>query len=142
MICYWLALLVTFVVAINFLGLTIAADLLNRIVLYIPNVIAGIFILILGIFVATLLKNIIQAASSNVGIAQANLLAKVTEIVVIAFTVFVTLEQLKIGLRITEITLSIVLGSIGFGLALAFGLGCKDLVAGYIEELLDKMKRK
>ena len=141
-ICYWLTLLVTFVVAVNFLGLTLAADLLNRIVLYIPNVIAAIFILIAGIFIATLMRNIVQAAASNVGISQANLLSKVTEIVVVAFTIFITLEQLKIGIRITEITLSILLGSIGLGLALAFGLGCKDLVSGYIEDLLDKMKKK
>ena len=141
-ICYWLTLLVTFVVAVNFLGLTLAADLLNRVILYVPNVIAAIFILILGIFIATLMRNIVQAAASNVGISQANLLSKVTEIVVIAFTIFVTLEQLKIGLHITEITLSILLGSIGLGLALAFGLGCKDIVAGYIEDLLDKVKKK
>ena len=49
-ICYWLALLVTFMVAVNSIGLTIAAELLNKVVLYIPNVIAAIFILILGMF--------------------------------------------------------------------------------------------
>ena len=141
-ICYWSMILVAFVVALNFLGLTIAADLLNRIIFYVPNVISGIFILVLGIFIATVLKNIIQTAANNAGIAQANLLAKVSEIVVIAFTVFVTLEQLRIGLRITEITLSIILGSIGLGFALAFGLGCKDIVADYIEDLLNKMKKK
>jgi len=57
-IFYWLGLLVTFVVAVNAIGLTIAADLLNKIVLYVPNIIAAIFILVLGMFVATMLKNI------------------------------------------------------------------------------------
>src|SRR3989338_10717973 len=37
-ICYWLALLITFVVAFNAVGLTVAAGLLDKIVLYIPNV--------------------------------------------------------------------------------------------------------
>ena len=36
-ICYWLALLVTFVVALNAVGLTVAADLLQKIVLFIPT---------------------------------------------------------------------------------------------------------
>ena len=70
-ICYWLALLVTFMVAINAVGLTIAADLLNKIVLYIPNVIAAIFILIVGMFVATLLRNIVTTAANNAGVAGA-----------------------------------------------------------------------
>ena len=46
-VCYWIAILVTFMVAINAVGLTIAADLLNRVVLYVPNVIAAVFILVL-----------------------------------------------------------------------------------------------
>ncbi|MBM3245775.1 MAG: hypothetical protein FJZ13_00385 [Candidatus Omnitrophica bacterium] len=141
-ICYWLALLVTFVVAINAIGLTVAADLLNRIVLYIPNVIVGIFILIMGIFVATLLKNIVQTAASNVGLAQASFLANLTEVLIVTFAVLMTLEQLKIGVRVTEITVSIVLGSIGLGLALAFGLGCKDIMAKLVAEVVDKLKKK
>lgn len=141
-ICYWLMLLVTFVVAINAVGLTIVADLLNRIILYVPNVVAGIFILILGMFVATLLGNIVQTAANNIGLSQAKFLTKVTEVVVVAFAIFITLEQLKIGIRITEITLSIILGSLGLGLALAFGLGCRDLAGKFVEELIDKLKKK
>lgn len=141
-ICYWLMLLVTFVVAINAVGLTIVADLLNRIILYVPNVVAAIFILILGMFVATLLGNIVQTAANNIGLSQAKFLTKVTEVVVVAFAIFITLEQLKIGIRITEITLSIILGSLGLGLALAFGLGCRDLAGKFVEELIDKLKKK
>jgi hypothetical protein len=141
-ICYWLGLLVTFMVAVNSIGLTIAADLLNKVVLYIPNVIAALFILILGMFVSTLLKNIVQTAASNAGLNQGKLLAQVVETVVIAFAIFVGLEQLQIGIRITELTISIVLGSLGLGLALAFGLGCKDIAGKFVAELTEKLKKK
>ncbi|MFA5117074.1 MAG: hypothetical protein WC486_07360, partial [Candidatus Omnitrophota bacterium] len=73
-ICYWLLILITFVVAINAVGLTVAADLLNRIVLYIPNIIISIFILILGMFVASFLASIVQTASTNAGIGQSKFL--------------------------------------------------------------------
>ena len=46
-------------------GLTIAADLLQRIVLFIPNLIAAIFILLAGMFVAVILKNVVKTAGSN-----------------------------------------------------------------------------
>jgi hypothetical protein len=141
-ICYWLSLLVSFVVAINAVGLTIAADLLNKIVLYIPNVVAAMFILILGMFVATLLRNIVQTAANNAGLSQTKLLSKIVEVIVIAFSIFVSLEQLQIGIRITELTLSIVLGTVGLGLALAFGLGCKDIAGRYMSDLIDKVKSK
>lgn len=141
-ICYWLAILVTFMVAINAVGLTVAADLLNKVVLYIPNVIAAIFILILGMFAATLLKNLVQTAANNAGLSQSKLLSKTVEVIIAAFVVFVALEQLGIGIRITELTLSIVLGSVGLGLALAFGLGCKDIAGKYIDDVIDKLKKR
>ncbi|HNW39728.1 MAG TPA: hypothetical protein PL125_04300 [Candidatus Omnitrophota bacterium] len=141
-ICYWLGLLITFMVAVNSVGLTIAADLLNKVVLYIPNVIAALFILILGMFVSTLLKNIVQTAANNAGLSQGKLLSQIVETIVIAFAVFVGLEQLQIGIRITELTISIVLGSLGLGLALAFGLGCKEIAGKFVAELIEKLKKK
>jgi hypothetical protein len=141
-ICYWLGLLITFMVAVNSIGLTIAADLLNKVVLYIPNVIAAMFILILGMFVSTLLKNIVQTAANNAGLNQSKLLAQIVETIVIVFAVFVGLEQLQVGIQITELTLAIVLGSFGLGLALAFGLGCKDLAGKFVADLSEKLKKK
>ena len=141
-ICYWLALLVTFMVAVNSVGLTIAAELLNKVVLYIPNVIAAIFILILGMFIATLLKNIVQTAANNAGVSQVKFLSKVVEVIIMVFAIFVALEQLNIGIRITELTLSIVLGTVGLGLALAFGLGCKEIAGRYVGDLIEKLKKK
>lgn len=141
-ICYWLALLITFMVAINAIGVTIAADLLRQVILYIPNVIAALFILILGMFVSTLLRNIVQTAANNAGLSQGKLLAQIVETIVVVFAVLVGLEQLKIGILITELTISIILGSLGLGLALAFGLGCKDIAGKYVAELVEKLKKK
>jgi len=141
-IFYWLALLVSFMVAINAIGLTIAAELLNKVVLYIPNVIAAIFILILGMFVATLLRNIVQTAANNAGLSQSKLLSKIVELIIVVFVTIVALEQLNIGIRITELTLSIILGCIGLGIALAFGLGCKDIAGRYVSDLIEKLKTK
>lgn len=141
-ICYWLAVLVTFVVAVNAIGLTVAADLLNRVVLYVPNIIAAVFILILGMFVATLLSNIVKTAANNAGVSQAKLLGKVVEVVVIIFAVAITLEQLGIATKIIELAITVVLASLGLGLALAFGLGCRDLAAKYISDLIESLKSK
>ncbi len=141
-ICYWLCLLVTFMVAINAIGLTIAAELLNKVVFYIPNVIAALFILVLGMFAATLMRNVVRTAANNAGLSQSKLLAQVVETIVIVFAVFVGLEQLQIGIRITELTISIILGAIGLGLALAFGLGCKDIAGKFVAELVEKFKKK
>ncbi|MDD5120877.1 MAG: hypothetical protein PHR84_06175 [Candidatus Omnitrophica bacterium] len=141
-ICYWLGILITFMVAVNAIGLTVAADLLNQVVLYIPNIIAALFILVLGMFTSTILKNIVQTAANNAGLIQGKILSQIVETIVIVFAIFVGLEQLKIGISITELTLAIILGSIGLALGLSFGLGCKDIAGKFVAELIEKLKKK
>jgi len=140
-IFYWLGLLVTFVVAVNAIGLTVAADLLNRVVLYVPNIIAAIFILILGMFAATFLKNVVQTAANNAGLSQVKVLGKIIEVVVMIFVIAIALEQLNIGAQIIQLAVSIILASLGLALALAFGLGCKDIAGRFLSELLEKLKK-
>lgn len=141
-IFYWLGLLVTLVIAVNAIGLTVAADLLNKVVLYVPNIIAAVFILILGMFIAKLLNNIVITAANNAGIAQANILGKVVEVITMVFVIAIALEQLNIGARIIELTVTIILASLGLGAALAFGLGCKDLAGKSVGEFIEKLKKK
>lgn len=145
-VCYWLALLVTFMVAFNAVGLTMAADLLNQIILYVPNIIAAVFVIIVGLFVSILLGNIVNTAATNAGVSQAGLLNKIVRIIVMVFVLAIALEQLNIGARTIEATISIVLatilGSIGLGIAIAFGFGCRDIAARIVEDLLNKMKKK
>ncbi|MDD5347073.1 MAG: hypothetical protein PHT59_00500 [Candidatus Omnitrophica bacterium] len=139
---YWLTLLITVVVAINAVGLTIASDLLSRVFLYIPNIIASVFILILGMFMATLLRNIVQTTATNAGLSQAKILAKAVEVIVVVFAIMVTLEQLGIAPRLIELIVSIVLGSLGLAFALAFGFGCQDHAKKFLSDTIDKLKTK
>jgi hypothetical protein len=139
---YWLTLLVTFVIAINAIGLTIANDLLNRVVLYIPNIVAGVFILILGMFVATMLRNIVQTAATNAGLSQSKFLAKLVEVIVVVFAVLVTFEQLGIAPRLIELIVTIILASFGLAFALAFGFGCQDFAKKTLNDLVDIFKNK
>lgn len=140
-ISYWIVLLVTFVITLSAVNL-VPATVLDRIVTYIPNVITAIFVLIVGLFAATLLRNIVQTASANAGVVHAVMLAKITNVIIIVFTLFIVLEQLQIGIRISEITLGIALGSIGLALALAFGLGCRDLAGRFTSDLIERLKNK
>jgi hypothetical protein len=84
----------------------------------------------------------VQTAANNAGVSQSKLLAQVVETIVMAFAIIVSLEQLHIGIQITQLTISIILGSVGLGLALAFGLGCKDIAGRYVADLVEKLKKK
>ena len=139
---YWLIVLITFVVAINAVGLTVAAELLNKIVLYVPNVIVSIFILILGMFVSTFVSTLVQTTATNAGIEFSAVLAKVVQVVVLIFTIALALEQLQIGTLLIGFAVNIILAALGLGIALAFGLGCKDLAGRATAEFFEKLKKR
>jgi len=141
-IFYWLGILITVVVAVNAIGIVQASDLLNRILLYVPNIIAAIFMLVLGMFFATVLRNIVKTAAINAGLTQAQLLAKTVEGAVIVFAVLITMETLNITPRIIELIISIVLASFGLAFALAFGFGCQDIARKAINDIVEKFKAK
>lgn len=141
-LCYWIVILVTLTVSVNAIGLTAVADLLNRVILYVPNIIAAIFILVLGIFCATFLGSIIQTSAANAGLSQAKLLSKLAEVIIVVFAIAIALEQLGIGALVIGLAVNIIFASIGLGLALAFGLGCKDIAGKYVSEIIEKLKPK
>lgn len=139
---YWIIMLVVLIAAVNALNLTVAAELLNRVVLYIPSVIAGLFILVLGIFFANLLATIVRTTASNAGIRQAKALAQFTQVAIVVFAVIEAISQLQINLAFLELFFKAALGALALGIGLAIGLGCKDIAGKYIGALLDSFKNR
>ncbi len=139
---YWLCLLVTAAVAVDFLGLDVVGGLLNKIILYIPNVILSIFILLLGVFMSTFLSTMVQTAAANAGLVRAKLLAKIVETIVIVSAIVIALEQLKIGSEIIALVVTSIIIGIAAAMAIAFGLGCKDMAAKSLSAWLEKIQEK
>lgn len=139
---YWLIMLMVFMTALNALGMTVAASLLDKVIFYIPNVIAAVFILSLGIFFSSMIGTIVRTASSNAGIAQAKFLGQLTQTIIMIFASVITLEQLNIASSILNLAINIILASMGLALAIAVGLGSKDIAGKMIQELVDKVRSK
>ena len=137
---YWLIMLVVILTAVNALQLTVAAELLNRIILYIPSVIASVFILVLGIFFASIVANAVRTTAANAGIQQARTLGQVAQVVIVLFTLIEALKQLRIDTTIIDLLLKASLASVALGVGLAIGLGCKDMAGRYVGQLIDSFK--
>ena len=137
---YWLTTLLVVITAINTLGLTAVAELLNRILLYIPKVIAAVVVLILGLFVANFLSGVIRTAAASAGLAEAEVLATIARYSLTVFTGAVTLHELGVGAELVRAAFTIVFGAVGLALALAFGLGCKDLAREWVTRYLESAR--
>ncbi|HLX12031.1 MAG TPA: hypothetical protein VKS81_04385 [Bacteroidota bacterium] len=132
---YWILMLIVLLIALNSLGLQTASDLLNRIILYIPNVIVAVFVLIIGLFFANLLEGILETYLSNTGVKNAAGISNIARYALIVFVVSVALEQLNIGKELVVSGFQIAFGAVCLALALAFGLGGRDWAAGVIAKM-------
>ena len=136
---YWLLVLAFGLAALNALGLTVAAGLLERVLAYVPDVLAGIIVLVLGFFFAAVVSGLVQTATANMGVTQAKGLAQIARVVVIIFAAAVALEKFFASM-IIQATFTIVLSAVAFGSALAFGLGCRDIAGKAVGDFLDKIR--
>ena len=139
-VVYWIVMLAFVMTALNALNLTVAAELFQQIVSFLPNVIAAVFILIVGVFASAFLATTVRTAASNAGIVQSHLLSQAAQAAVIVFTAVASLQQLKIEF-VGEVFL-IILAGISLGCALAFGLGCKDLAGRWLSDVVDQLQSR
>lgn len=137
-LAYWIVIFVVVVTVANSLGLHMVADLFNKVVFYIPNVIVAILVLVFGVLVARFINRMVFAYLNNMGVQGALTISTLSEYATIIFVVFVALEQLEIGTNLLTAAFQIGFGAVGLAFALAFGLGGREWAAGVIKRLTEK----
>ena len=139
---YWLVFLAFLLSAANIVELTVVSEFLERVVMFMPKLIASILIMGGGLFLGHFLSEITGNAAKANKLSGAEALAKATQTVVVVFAAIMALERLGIDTAILSQTVQIVLASAGFGLALAFGvafgLAGKEFAGSYIEKFFKK----
>ena len=135
---YWLVIIMVLVIVVNALGLPQASDVLESLFAYIPNVIAAIFVLVIGMFLANFVSGIVRTAAGNANLPKPEVLAGISRWAIIIFAATISLRELGIAPLLVTTTFNILFGGVCLALALAFGLGGKDAAAKYIEQLQKK----
>lgn len=137
-LAYWLIMLIVLLAAFNSLGLSVASDLFRQIVLYIPNVFVAIAILIIGLFLANFVSEILLTYLKNVGVEKSDVMSRLSYYAVIIFAVLIALDQLNIGTDIINSAFKYIVGGACLALALAFGLGGREWAAHILEKYWKK----
>jgi hypothetical protein len=135
---YWFVMILAIIASLDAMGLPIVSDILNDIFLYIPNVVAAIVVLVLGFLLGSLLSAVVRTAASNAGLAASEGLGKTALYSVVFFSSSVALIQLGIGEEIVAAAFTIAFGAAALALALAFGLGGREVAADYLKGLIEK----
>ncbi len=145
-VVYWFVLLIFLVSAAESLGLERVSATLDMLALYVPKVFGAALILLAGVLLAQLLSGLVRGAAESVGLDYANGLARIAQGLVIIISISVAIGQLEVKTELLNYVIAIVLITVGLAVALAFGLGSRELVAQilagiYVRELYEVGQR-
>ncbi|MEG4856718.1 mechanosensitive ion channel [Microcoleus sp. K1-B6] len=125
------------VAATDVLRIPALTAIVSGIVLVAGRVLAGLVVFAIGLYLANLAFSLIASS----GTRQARLLGQAARIAIIAFVSALALQQMGIGSDIVNLAFGLLLGAIAVGIALAFGLGGREIAADQIRELLASFKQ-
>jgi hypothetical protein len=130
---YLVLVLIMFFAAIEglaLLGFEAVAVLVSGFLVFAAKVILGLIIFAIGLYLANLAAKVIKSSK----IAQAGLLALVARVAILVLAAAMALRQMGLANEIINLAFGLTLGAIAVALALAFGLGGRELAGRELEK--------
>ena len=129
---YWAIFLVFLSAAANVIGLPKVANVIEAIFTYIPNVLAALIIIIIGAYVANILRDFIIAFFEGAKVAYGSYIAGGAQILVYVFVVAFALGQLGLNTLILLSNINIIIAGFALAFALSFGLGSRNALSNVV----------
>jgi hypothetical protein len=142
LLVFWFLFLIAIVTTLETLNLSGATDTLHTIYLYIPKIVAALVVLILGLYFANFLDTVVRTSCANAGLEQSASIGRAAYLGTVIFVVAGIFEILDIASEIVIWAFILVFGAVCLALALAFGLGGRDVAGRYLEKWLEQKKNE
>lgn len=134
----WLVILVGFLIGVAAFNAAFTSELAMGVFRYLPNVIAAVALLLVGSILARFIARGVLISAVNHNLQYARMLSVGVKWLVLVLAAAMALEHLGIARRIVGLAFGILFGGIVLTLALAIGLGSKDLVSRSLERQATK----
>jgi hypothetical protein len=131
-IAFWFLFLGAFAIAVSQLGIAALDNFVASIVAYLPNVVVAILIFVLAGAIATAVSGLVSRTLGDT--ATGKVAATAAPVLIMGIAVFMILDQLRIAPAIVQITYIALVGSVALGLAIAFGLGGRDVAGRMLDD--------
>jgi len=133
----WFIIIVFLIAATDILGWAEITDYLKQVVLYLPNVVISVVILIVGILLANFVRNVVKTAVAAAKLESADVIAGLAKWAILIFTIMAALIQLQIAETLIQTLFTGLIAMLALAGGLAFGLGGKE----YATKVLSTLKK-
>ena len=131
----WFFVIVALIAATDILGWEQLTSYLQEIVLFIPNVVIAVIILLAGILLANFVQRVVKSAVEAAKLTSANFLSGVAKWAILIFSFMAALVQLQIAPDLIRVLFTGLVFMIALAVGLAFGLGGREQAGKLLERL-------
>src|SRR3989344_4106139 len=131
----WTVLILFLVSAVETWGIKKVGDVLNQLLLYLPNVFVAVVIGMVGVVVGNLVADVIRHSSKSLGAHSAGTLSTLGRYSIYIFTSLIVLHQLGVAADLIRILFTGVVAMLALAGGLAFGLGGQDTARDVLRNL-------
>lgn len=135
-IIYWGIFLFGISIAVTMLGIPALMEIVRGIYSYIPRVIAALIIFFIAGAAAGAIGKLIKDTMGDTPTGK--VVGSAVPVIIMSIAGFMILNELQFATGIVLLTYGIILGGISLGMALAFGLGGREVAARMLGDLYDK----
>ncbi len=129
----WFIRLIVLVVAFDALGLPAVSDVLEQFLLWIPNLVVAVVILVIAGLAAGALGNLVRGSTAQAGFGNPDLLATIARVAVWGFGIVVAVNQIGIASTLVNTLFMAFVGALALAAGLAFGLGGRETAAQIVD---------
>lgn len=137
----WIIIFIFLMSAIDVWGIPKVADLLNQLLLFLPNVFVAVVIGWIGLISARFVFDIVRHSLSGVGRREALVLGNIAKYSILFFTALIVLTQLGVASELVKILFTGIVSMVAIAFGLSFGLGGKDEAKRILESLREQINK-
>lgn len=131
-IVYWTVLLFFIAAAVEALGLRAVSNFVGVVTAYLPRVLAGVLILLLGLWAGEFVRMLLARAAARANLVWGDLLARSVQIMIVLVMIIIAVDQLGVESTILTVTLATFFAATFGAAAIAFGLGARSSVSNIL----------
>jgi Conserved TM helix len=139
---FWLAWLGFVLVGISVLGIGGLEEHISNFLLFIPRLVVALFIVFFGLLAASFLSRAALLAAVNSSFPSPRLLSVSIRWIIIFFVFSMVFEELGVAEQTMLVAFGIGFGAVMLGLAIAFGIGGRDIARKFLERKLLEGKER
>ena len=138
----WFFIIVTLLAVSDILNLLAFSDFLKQVLLYVPNIVIAVLIMLAGVVMAVFSSKLVRASVLASRLHAAHFLGALTKWSILIFAFLAALSQRGVAGALVNTLIMGFVAMLAIAGGLAFGLGGKDVAAAWLEKMREEISSR